>query len=63
MEFWITRSRNGSLYLSDREPKVEEGSVMLDTSGNTYVIDEALFAMEVTFENSPQRVELKLIEE
>ena len=63
MKFWITRSKNGCLYLSDRKPKVEDGSIMLDTRGNIYVIDEDLFATEVTFENSPKRVELKLIEE
>ena len=63
MEYWIARSKNGCLYLSDRQPKIEGISVMLDTRCNNYVIDEALFAREVTFENSPKRVELKLIEE
>lgn len=63
MEFWITRSKNGCLFLSDRKPKIEGESVMLDISGNSYVIDEDLFATEVTFENSSKRVELKLIEE
>ena len=62
MKLWITRSKSGSLCLSDREPKIEDGNVMLDTRGNTYAIDEALFATEVTLENSPQIVELKLVE-
>ena len=60
MELWIARDEIG-LGLYDTEPFLEyDGS--WSSSGNWYEIDEKLFP-EVTFENSPKRVELKLIEE
>ena len=59
MKMWITRNAEGWLYLHDMEPVL----VDLDwvTLGDRYIIDSRLYP-EVTFENSPMEVELKLIE-
>ena len=61
MEYWIVRDERGFLFLYDDEPYVN-GYGRWKTSGNYYLIDDYLFP-EVTFENSPKRVQLKLIEE
>ena len=60
MELWIARDRDGVLCLFDCEPFKNDYGCWA-TYGNCYVIDDYLFP-EVTFENSPQQVELKLIE-
>lgn len=57
---WIARDEDNDLYLYEREPIRE-----IDYFYSSYVsikIDNNLFS-EVTFENSPKQVELKLIEE
>ena len=59
MKLWIARDEDGDLYLYEREPNRE-----FDYFYSSYVyirIDENLFP-EVTFENSPKQVELKLID-
>lgn len=64
MKLWIARNQDGSLWLHEEKPSLvydeelrnwyyEKGS-FLD------FYDESLFP-EVTFENSPQMVELKLV--
>ena len=61
MKYWIARNERGLLFLYDDEPFKDkyENYDYWETSGNCYLIDDDLFP-EVTFENSPQEVELKL---
>jgi hypothetical protein len=55
----ITRYKKGKLCLYETKPyNVGE---FWTSSGNYYVIDRDLFP-EVTFENSPQQIEFKLVE-
>ena len=59
MKLWIARNKRGFLFLYDYEPfECEDGC--WGTYGNCYSIDDKLFP-EVTFENSPQEVEFKLV--
>lgn len=63
MEMWISRNVNGDLSLHSTEPeKLEEAGCYTSffTDGEDYHLDYKLFP-EITFENSPQRVEIKLI--
>lgn len=61
MELWIARDKNGGLYLHFDKPTTDYGKYYF-TSTRAVVIKRELFP-EVTFENSPQKVELKLVEE
>lgn len=66
MELWIARNQDNSLWLHEEKPSLVydedirkwfyEGGSFMD------IYDESLFP-EVTFENSPKRIELKLVEE
>ena len=60
MKFWIARDLDGTLGLldGDKKPKPILGEWM--PNKNYYSIDRRLFS-EVTYENSPQEVEIKLI--
>ena len=60
MKLWIARSKRGFLFLYDYEPfESEDGR--WETYGNCYSISDDLFP-EVTYENSPQEIELKLVQ-
>ena len=64
MRLWIARDSYG-LWLFRRKPKKYLSNVdkFFNKVGNTrYSIDSQLFP-EITYENSPQRVEIKLIKE
>jgi hypothetical protein len=62
MKLWIARNINGKLVLFEEKPYVVDGDWgTWRTYGNYMVIDKNMFP-EVTFKNSPQKVELKLIE-
>ena len=67
MKLWIARDLNGDLCLYDRKPKLSEeveGVWVCSQYGefvNVIVLPSEYFP-EVTFENSPQEVELKLVE-
>ena len=61
MKLWIARNENGSLWLFNRKPFLDEYWVAQGDDAKAYVIDDELFP-EVTFENSPQEVELKLVD-
>lgn len=62
MKLWIARNINGKLVLFEEKPYVVDGDWgTWRTYGNYMVIDKKMFP-EVTFENSPREVELKLIE-
>ena len=58
MKLWIARDRYG-LWLLETNPYINND--MFTCDGNVYRIDDDLFP-EVTFENSPMQVELKLVE-
>lgn len=68
MKLWVARDKNGELYLYKGIPelvKIEENigdEFWQDSSADGYYcyLDNNEFP-EVTFENSPQQVELKLI--
>lgn len=66
MKLWIARNQDGSLWLHEEKPSLvydEELRKWYYEKGNFSILDfydESLFH-EVTFENSPQEVELKLI--
>lgn len=64
MKMWIARDQDGLLNLfQDTKPKkkIYEGIVIWEgDSDYTLSLDKTLFP-EVTFENSPQQVEIKLI--
>ena len=60
MKLWIAREKYGNMCLYDIKP-FKDGEYW-NSSGNYYLIDRHLFP-EVTFENSPQMVELKLVKE
>ena len=63
MKFWIARDLDGDLWLYNRElEKKFGGFVPTDDNCDIMAIDNDLFP-EVTFENSPQMVEFKLIKE
>jgi hypothetical protein len=64
MELWIARDECGYLTLFKTKPEKEVSMISRTTywdDGNDNIaIDEKLFP-EVTFENSPQQVEIKLV--
>lgn len=55
MKFWIVRDSDGDLWLSNFK-----GFIPTNDDCDTMAIDNDLFP-EVTYENSPQQVEIKLI--
>ena len=57
MKLWVTRDKDGMLLIHFYEP-IMDGLEWI--SLDYRVINEDMFS-EVTFENSPQQVELKLI--
>lgn len=64
MKIWIARDSYG-LWLFENKPTkyLSNGDKCFNKFGNTrYLIDSRLFP-EITFNNSPQEIELKLIKE
>ena len=63
MKMWIAREKCGALFLYNTKPH-------LDKEDNVFKVEDGIFMGvlyresfdEVTFENSPMEVELKLIE-
>ena len=63
MKMWISRDGNGDLHLHNAKPELLEDCeywTSFFNNGEDYKIDHKLFP-SVTFENSPQQVEIKLI--
>ena len=58
MKLWITRNKSGTLVLWFNKP-VKQGEEWYSNDG-FFILDYVQFP-EVTFENSPQEVEIKLI--
>jgi hypothetical protein len=64
MRLWIVRDSYG-LWLFDNKPEkiiINGDKCCKTTIGNRYKLDDELFS-NVTFENSPQMVEIKLVKE
>lgn len=64
MKLWIARENDNSLYLFSKKPIFEKGC-WVEHSDYGYCFTELpcdIFP-DITFENSPQQVELKLINE
>lgn len=59
MKLWIARDKDGLLYLYDKMP-AKHSEFFYYTGYNEIRLDDSMFS-EVTFENSPQEVELKLV--
>jgi hypothetical protein len=60
MKLWIARDMDGLLYLYDNMPDKRSEYFLPYAGYNDMPLDERLFP-EVTFENSPQEAELKLV--
>jgi hypothetical protein len=60
MKIWIARDMDGLLYLYDNMPDKRSEYFLPCAGYNDMTLDERLFP-EVTFENSPQEAELKLV--
>ena len=61
MKLWVARDKNNDLYLYNRLPSLDYYGTSFDVDSDEYLtLDEGSFP-EVTFENSPQQVELKLV--
>ena len=60
MRLWIARDKDGSLILYDNAPDKRSEYFLPYVGYNDMPLDDRMFP-EVTFENSPQEVELKLI--
>ena len=60
MKFWIARDKDGTLKLHESEPYCPYNT--WHNSNQVFYLSNDYFP-EVTFENSPQQVELKLIKE
>lgn len=63
-KLWIARDRDGALYIFEDKPILDEGVYEPDWSASSKHWFELLpdyIMPEVTFDNSPQQVELKLI--
>lgn len=58
MKFWIARDKSGLLYLHNKKPILDGAHWISNSSWAS--IDFEYFP-EVTFENSPQEAELKLV--
>lgn len=59
MKLWIARDEDGELHLFCSKP-IKSGLYWIAGFGNELCINDNLFP-EVTFENSPQEVEIKLV--
>lgn len=65
MKMWIARDYDGALWLYDRKPIIDDLGCMFVNDGADICKASELHGdlfPEVTFENSPMEVELKLIE-
>lgn len=60
MRFWVTRNKSGTLVLWFNKP-VKQGDTWYSNDG-FFILDPDQFP-EITFENSPRMVELKLVKE
>lgn len=57
---WIARDQCGSIYLYKDNPSLEEDGRTFDTESSDIIKLSDYSFPEVTFENSPMEIELKL---
>lgn len=59
---WIARDKDGSLFIYDKEPQLHKETKSFDSIDSEIFeeISGGLF-QEVTFENSPRQIEIKVI--
>ena len=57
---WIAREKSGHLQMFNRKPHKGEGAFWVGGIHNTLFLPKSLFP-EITFENSPREVEIKLL--
>lgn len=62
MKLWIARDIDGILRIYDNKPKVDKRKQEIISIGGYYDININLFS-EVTFENSPKKIKIEIIEE
>lgn len=62
MNFYIARDKDGKLFLYEDKPYLHDNIFYSSSFNGSIKLKEKLFP-EVTFENSPQEVELKLVTE
>lgn len=62
MKLHIARDKDGSLFLYGAKPRLIDNAFWISGYNGTMKLKKELFP-EVTFENSPQEVELKLVSE
>lgn len=61
MKLWIARDKDGSLFIYGAEPLIHCNSFFITGRNGAIRLKKELFP-EVTFENSPQEVEIKLVD-
>ena len=59
---WIARDKCGALFIYDKEPQLHEATKSFD-SVDSEIFEELSSGLfqEVTFENSPRQIEIKII--
>ena len=60
-EYWIARDENGELFLYEEQPVKDERTGRFKVYGKFFPISFELFP-EVTYENSPRKMEINIIE-
>lgn len=60
MKFWVARDEEGALYLYDDVPEKLTKCFIQQGYKEVMKLSDDLFP-EITFENSPQEIELKLV--
>lgn len=60
MKLWIARERNNALWLYKKKPFYNKERGCWDGELLFYAVEDYIFP-EVTFENSPQQVEITLL--
>ena len=63
MKLWIARDKDKSLYLYKQKPQLSYRGTWANKNDTCFVKLPMTDFPEVTFENSPQQVELKLVKE
>lgn len=61
MKLWIARDKDGYLYLYDKKPIQDEDCFNSNINGKYNTLLHSSYFPTVTFENSPQQVEINLI--
>lgn len=61
MKLWIARDKDGYLYLYDKKPIREKDYFDSNTEGKYNTLLHSSYFPEITFENSPREIEIKLV--